>query len=241
MRGKPNANDRQGALLTPFHFVRDYERLVDQLVRNYPIDEAMSMAVGGRFESIGAIERDVLNYLGLKDGMSLMDLGCGSGRLASALSKRYKLDYTGADIVQALLDYAKTKSDPAYAFLLHRDLSIPLPDGSQDFFTAFSVFTHLLHNESYIYLEEAKRILKPNGLAVFSFLEFAAPTHWATFTHTTAATRMRSCPHLNTFIERSAIAVWAEHLDFTVVEFIDPDKAPWGGIPLGQSIAVLRT
>ena len=113
MRGKPNANDRQGALLTPFHFVRDYERLVDQLVRNYPIDEAMSMAVGGRFESIGAIERDVLNYLGLKDGMSLMDLGCGSGRLASALSKRYKLDYTGADIVQALLDYAKTKSDPA--------------------------------------------------------------------------------------------------------------------------------
>ena len=36
---------------------------------------------------------------------------------------------------------------------------------------AFSVFTHLLHEESFIYLEDFKRVLKPGGSVVFSFLE----------------------------------------------------------------------
>ena len=38
-----------------FHFVKDYERFVQQLVNIYPIDEAMERAVGGRYEAIGII------------------------------------------------------------------------------------------------------------------------------------------------------------------------------------------
>ena len=47
-------------------------------------------------------------------------------------------------------------------------------------------------------------------------------------------------PHLNTFIERSAIDAWSQHLDLSVVEFIaGPDKR-WSGQALGQSLAVLE-
>ena len=124
------------------HFVDDYEKLVDHLVATYPIDEAMSRAVGGNYEIVGQIEADIVKAAGLADGMAIVDLGCGSGRLASTLHRRMKVSYVGIDIVQALLDYAKTKA-PGYRFIRHRDLSIPLEDASMDMVSAFSLFTHL--------------------------------------------------------------------------------------------------
>lgn len=226
--------------MAQFHFVEDYERHVDQLIRTHPIDEAMSLAVGGDYERVGSIERDVLRYLGLKDGMTIFDLGCGSGRLASALSRHYRLGFTGTDVVQSLLDYAKAKSDPSYEFILNRALTVPVSDGSCDFFTAFSVFTHLLHHESYAYLQEAKRVLKPEGLAVFSFLEFSEPGHWPVFDNSVEANKADQAPPLNMFIERSAIECWAGHLGFAVHMILAATDSPWGGNALGQSIAVLR-
>ena len=59
--------------MAQFHFVEDYERHVAQLIEKYPIDEAMSLAVGGSYHEIGAIEADILRYTGLKDAMSLID------------------------------------------------------------------------------------------------------------------------------------------------------------------------
>jgi ubiquinone/menaquinone biosynthesis C-methylase UbiE len=92
--------------------------------------------------------------------MSLVDFGCGSGRLASILGRSMKVDFRGIDIVQSLLDYAKTKTPKNYRFLLHRELNIPAPTNQTDVVSAFSVFMHLLRAETYIYLEDIKRILK---------------------------------------------------------------------------------
>lgn len=33
--------------MAQFHYVEDYERLVSELISKHPIDEAMSLAVGG--------------------------------------------------------------------------------------------------------------------------------------------------------------------------------------------------
>jgi ubiquinone/menaquinone biosynthesis C-methylase UbiE len=129
--------------MAQFHFVEDYEKHVADLIEKYPIDDAMNLAVGGGYEEIGLIEVDVLRYAGLKDGMSLIDLGCGSGRLASVLGRSMNIEYTGIDVVQCLLEYAKTKSPSDYKFLLHRALNIPAADNSCDFLCAFSVLTHL--------------------------------------------------------------------------------------------------
>jgi ubiquinone/menaquinone biosynthesis C-methylase UbiE len=223
-----------------FHFVEDYERHVAHLLATHPVDEAMSLAVGGSYEYIGAIERDLLLHTGLRNGMKLIDLGCGSGRLAHAVSRAVTIEYLGIDIVQALLDYARTKTPHGYQFILHRDLSIPAEDDSADFLAAFSVFTHLLHAETYIYLEEARRVLKPAGRIVFSFLEFAEPDHWSVFEGTVASLRSTAGAPINSHIERPVIEVWCHHLNLVLERFIGANEAPWGGSPLGQAIAILR-
>jgi 2-polyprenyl-3-methyl-5-hydroxy-6-metoxy-1,4-benzoquinol methylase len=91
--------------MAQFHFVEDYEKLVANLIEKYPIDEAMCIAVGSssyhEYREIGATEAEILRYAGLKDGMSLVDLGCGSGRLASELGRSMNIEFTGIDIVPA--------------------------------------------------------------------------------------------------------------------------------------------
>ena len=226
--------------MTKFHFVEDYERHVTKLLEQHSEDEAMSLAVGGSYAEFGAIEGDILAYGGLKHGMSVIDIGCGSGRLASVLKARgFGIDYLGTDVVQSLLDYAAKKS-PGYRFKLHRQLSIPARDASADIISAFSVFTHLLHHETFIYMEEAKRALKPGGKLIFSFLEFAEPGHWSVFSATVEAQRASSVPHLNTFIERNMITIWAARLGFGEPLFFDAGQVP-GAAPLGQSLAILMS
>ena len=225
--------------MAQFHFVEDYEKLVAKLVQTRPIDQAMSEAVGGGYEIFGKIEAQLLIQSGLKNGMRLVDLGCGSGRLSTALHSSMDISYLGIDIVQALLDYAKSKA-PSYEFILNRQLMIPQSDNSVDMVSAFSLFTHLLHAETYIYMGESLRILKPNGRLVFSFLEFADPGHWEVFSQTCGATKKEILPHLNMFIEKSVISLWAEKLGFVVDQFLSRSCPIVDAHCLGQSIAVLR-
>lgn len=226
--------------MAKFHFVEDYERLVGELIRAHPIDTAMSLAVGGDYERIGAIECEIMRHAGLRDGQSLVDLGCGSGRLAVAVARDLQVDYLGLDVVQALLDYARSKCPRHYKFVLNRVLTLPLEAGSVDHVSAFSVFTHLLHAETYLYLEDVHRCLRPGGRVVFSFLEFALPDHWPIFEKTVREQRASMTPHLNQFIERGQITLWAQRLGYASVDFIDGVAAPWpSGQPLGQSVAIL--
>jgi len=71
----------------------------------------------------------------------------------------------------------------------------------------FSVFTHLLHEQSYVYLQEAKRVLKPGGKIIFSFIEFSCEHHWQCFE--AAITEIGLNLPLYVFIERNAITAWA--------------------------------
>ena len=172
--------------------------------------------------------------------MRLIDLGCGSGRLAAVLGQSMKIEYTGVDIIQSLLDYAKSKSPTNYRFLLHRALNIPAPANVCEFVAAFSVFTHLLPAESLIYLEDIRRVLKPGGKLVFSFLEFRDDGHWTVFEATVETLRRQSSAPLNTFIERSVIDLWAKRLGYTMEGYVSATETRWGGGPLGQSVAILR-
>ena len=106
---------------------------------------------------------------------------------------------------------------------------------------AFSVFTHLHHSETYLYLQDIRRVLRTNGKLIFSFLEFAEPRHWEIFEQTVIQQRYRSLTHKNEFIERNAIRLWCEKLGYQIEAFIAGDAAPWGDAgPLGQSLVVLR-
>jgi ubiquinone/menaquinone biosynthesis C-methylase UbiE len=201
----------------------------------------MSIAVGGNYDVIGNIASQVVVYAGAKDGDSIFDFGCGSGRVAHYLATRIKpAKFLGTDIVQSLLEYAATKTPENFTFKLHHELSIPAPDSFFDIAYAFSVFTHLLQAEIYIYLRDIYRTLKSGGIFVFTFLELSEADHWHVFQHTVDTLSAKKPSHLNMFMERSQIKTLASHVGFDVSEFIDAGEARWDGQALGQSIAILK-
>jgi SAM-dependent methyltransferase len=224
-------------------------------MRPFPSDALLRHAVGGDFEAMGAMQVAILEHYGLRSDSSLIDVGCGVGRLASALAGRHAGPYLGTDTNAAFLRAARRAvTAPNVRFERVRDVVIPAADASADVVCFFSVFTHLLHEHSFSYLEEAKRVLAPRGRIVFSFLELASPALWETFAATVQHARRRIPRTLNIFIERPAIEAWARHLGMRIVDLRDaaepfaPLRAPItfesGHVQqdlgyLGQSVAVL--
>lgn len=224
------------------HFVEDYEAHVERLVRDRPFDQAMKDAVGGSFEAIGDVECDAVRWAGLREGASILDFGCGSGRLACALQKSFRrIEYTGIDVVQQLLDYAAGRCPPSYRFVLSQSFDLPVASASIDMVACFSVFTHLQPTECFLYLSEMQRVLKRDGTIVMSFLEFAEPGHWPMFELTVGQTKIQQNNHLNSFLERPVITLFCEKLGLRAETFLACHEAPWQSTgALGQAIAVIR-
>jgi len=174
------------------------------------------MAVGGLFEGIGTLLRETLIHHGLGKHDYLIDVGCGSGRLAKPLAEYLEGRYLGIDVVPELVRYARLLvSRPDWRFEVARGLSIPEADGKADMVCFFSVLTHLLHEESFVYLREAKRVLRPGGKIVLSFLDFRVAGHWAVFETNLQDIGIGSQP-LNVFIGPDMLRAWAQHLDLEV-------------------------
>jgi ubiquinone/menaquinone biosynthesis C-methylase UbiE len=203
---------------TKFHFVDDYRGLVRQLMNELPIDEAMSRAVGGSYEAFGEIEKQALIRYGLQPDHTLVDIGCGSGRLQQALRTYMRSGRVlSTDVVPELLEYAREGCPPSWQFTKVDDIRIPFPDNCADFASFFSVFTHLLHEETFCYLIEARRVVKPGGVILFSFLEYE--DNWTIFENTVRnVVEGRGNEHLNTFISREAIQAWAQHIDLAIID-----------------------
>jgi len=160
------------------YFVRDYRRMVRTLIERHGYADAMSRSVGGDYEGMGRAQSQVLCDEGLRDTDMIIDVGCGSGRTAFALSRIPSLRYFGIDVVPELIEHAKAKAArPDWRFEVVEGLAIPAPDHSADMVVFFSVVTHLTWNESQRYLDDALRVLKPNGKLLFSYLEKSNPRH----------------------------------------------------------------
>ena len=204
-------------------FLKSYTQHTKGLLKVHNEKKAMSLAVGGDFEAVGLLEYYLLLQQGLKSTDTVIDVGCGSGRLAYQLKSYLSSLYVGTDVVPELFQYAESICNrPDWKFYAAPGLKIPEPDNSADFICFFSVFTHLLHEETFRYLEDARRVLKPGGKIVFSYLEFAIPCHWFIFESSLA--NIHSDAVLNQFIGRDAIQAWAEHLGLLVIEISDGDK-----------------
>lgn len=242
--------------MSQLNFVKAYNFLVNKLKGQHENEKAMSLAVGGNFDAVGILERELLIQHGLKARDYLIDVGCGSGRLAKPLSQYLLGNYLGIDIVPNLVEYAcniTNRSD--WRFEVTDGTRIPEEDSKADMVCFFSVFTHLLHEQTYRYLSEAKRVLKPEGKIIFSFLEFKIPEQWAIF-ESTLIDAYGSHP-LVMFMSRDAIEAWINHLNLNIQLIIDGNKPhiplPYpiqfedGSIveqkgklgPIGQSVCVL--
>lgn len=219
-----------------------YVGLVEELKARLPHNEAMEQAIGAGFDEIGPMEAGIVLHYGLPPDGYLIDVGCGSGRLARPLAARHPGRYLGTDLSGDLLAHAAKLSGRAdWRFAEVDHIAIPEADGVADMVCFFSVLTHLLHEQSYWYLQEAHRVLKPGGKVVFSFLEFREPWHFERiFLDGVRAARAGERKPLDVFIDREAIGIWAAGLGFAVEEIRSGNDviAPEGN--LGQAVAVLR-
>ena len=222
-----------------FDFVTAYEAHANALLeaQNDP-DRALELAVGStqeEFYAVGEMQKDLLVAQGLRTHSSLVEIGCGSGRLAAQLLGWLAGPYLGTDVVQVLLDRAATLANaPNIRFERVTGLSVPIEDASADMVCAFSVFTHLLHEQSFVYMRDCFRVLKPGGRLVFSYLEFRVPSHWAVMEGNVQNVSEGSRV-LNQFMSVDAIEAWAEHLNFEVVDIFRGD-IPF--IPLGRAVSL---
>lgn len=124
---------------------------------------------------------------------------------------------------------------------------------SADLITFFSVFAHLEFEETFHYLRDALRALKPGGKILFSFLDFRMPSQWNIFKASLKYDRPGKVP--NQFMDRDAIHAWVLHAGLYVEALCDGESfhipsdptISWddgremsGHGSLGQSVCVLK-
>lgn len=154
------------------------------------IDPAQKKPLGGlnpyspHFDQIGQQFRRILTeHAGLNRKSRVLDVGCGTGRLAKALTGAVH-SYHGLDVHQGFIDYCKTTyrdQDFTYADVRHDEYNpggtvepttyeFPYPARSFDLVCVVAVFNHFYTPWVFQYVRQISRVLRPKGLLVATFL-----------------------------------------------------------------------
>jgi SAM-dependent methyltransferase len=154
----------------------------------------------GDYLSVGRNWRARFVEHGLEPHHSVLDVGCGTGRIAAALTDYLTPDarYLGLDVLRPSIEWAARafKPFPHFAFRWvdvrnpyynPKGLSaahLPFESRAFDFSFMTSVFTHLHDDVAARYLKEVARALKPGGTFVASWYlvtnqTFSAPTRFS--------------------------------------------------------------
>jgi SAM-dependent methyltransferase len=112
------------------------------------------------------IEAKIFRHAGLKDGMQVVDLGCGTGTISCAIAKTHPHAYIrGIDRSHHLLNTARQLQEqqhlPNLEFIQGDADALNLPNASIDFAYARLLFQHLA--EPLLALKEIARVLKLGG------------------------------------------------------------------------------
>jgi len=92
----------------------------------------------------------------------VLDFGCGIG---SSCSMFQPDKYIGVDCDIKRIVYAKAQHPEYNFYFLNTDI-LPVDENSVDYVLALSVIHHIDENQLHIYLDEFKRILKPDGMVI---------------------------------------------------------------------------
>lgn len=189
-----------------------YEQLYETYAREVKVDQVIGP---GDFDLIGRIEHALLKMEGLKPEHTLVDLGCGVGRLAvHVIPTLVGGSYIGIDISQTMLKRAKARIAEAVpeppcrvTWVKQTTSQFNLPEKSVDMMCAFSVFTHMEHEDTYKYLKDALRIVKPQGRFIFSCTPLTLPVGKEIFVHAASldlSTRWKYVRNITTSIDYMA-------------------------------------
>lgn len=100
---------------------------------------------------------------------SVLDFGCGCGRILVPFQKRMpQARFYGTDVDAALIRWSR-KHLPSAEFS-HNGPEPPLPyaDASFDLIYAHSVFTHLDERLQFLWLEELRRVARPGAILILT-------------------------------------------------------------------------
>lgn len=121
--------------------------------------------------------RALLEHLALRPGQAVLDVGCGTGSLATLIKGLHPaVQVAGVDPDPKALARARCKAmRAAVSIQLDQGFAdaLPHPDASFDRVLSSFVFHHLRWHEKAGMLTEARRVLKPGGL--FCLLDFGGP------------------------------------------------------------------
>lgn len=105
------------------------------------------------------------------DVRSLLDFGCGPGRLLDALGPQLPAArLTGCDVDTASIAWAARHRPDARYVATGFAPPLPFEDGEFDAVCAISVFTHLTARQQDAWLPELLRVLAPDGVGVLTVL-----------------------------------------------------------------------
>lgn len=101
------------------------------------------------------------NELNVKNGISILDIGSGTGTISPLFSK---CNYVGIDIDGKLIEFSKRN----YPFLFKKmdAQKLNFPDNSFDMVMVLGVIHHLNDRQSVKVLKNVKRVLKKRGLVL---------------------------------------------------------------------------
>ncbi len=110
-----------------------------------------------------------------KDGDSVLDFGCGNGRLIGLFLEK-EINYTGVDASEELINLAKQKFQDIFSskikkieFLTVESLKLSFSDESFDSIYSIAAFHHIPTAKMRInLLKEFHRLLKPNGRVILT-------------------------------------------------------------------------
>jgi SAM-dependent methyltransferase len=126
------------------------------------------------FARLGAARLEMLRSFGLTPSSSVLDVGCGTGSMAAALSGY--LDeggcYVGTDLSEVAVAFCRERYPrPNFTFLRNPMTSIPVAGRRFDFVVFFSVLTHTYPGETDALLAQARALLEPSGVIVADAFE----------------------------------------------------------------------
>ncbi|MDP8983091.1 MAG: class I SAM-dependent methyltransferase [Acidobacteriota bacterium] len=199
-----------------------------------PLGEVGNTFVGGDDPVfIGYKELEVIRRFTDLSGASIVDIGCGIGRLTRHLIHENVKDYLGLDIVPEIMQEARAfaAGDPRFRFEIAQDFKIPIADASATLVVAFSVITHMIDEEGFEYIREARRVLKPGGIALFSFLDFMDEVHLEAFFRHAGEYRLGHGDMLK-YTTQAVLQKFAQRAGFIQTEFISGHaKLKTSGVP----------
>jgi SAM-dependent methyltransferase len=152
-----------------------YRRLMRYRIRAHGPDHA----VGHHDSDFGSWQFWwLIRHVGLRPDDRVLDLGCGTGRLAKHLVPFLESgDYTGIDISPEALDIARerlpgaVRRDRAPTFVENDDPTFADVDGEVDLVWANSLLTHLPERDVVELLAHLPHVLADDGQAFLTFFD----------------------------------------------------------------------